>query len=296
MRFSPIFTFLFLTLYGFSANAAEEIILLANGVDDEYNRQALSLALEETIDTHGPYRITLSEVMSDSRAARTLLTKKYTNAVRIGIPGMTLIDLEYATFPVQLGGLGLQVCFKSKDNPRLNKTINSIDDIKAFTFAAPRNWSDDDIFIENGFKTEPGFNSSLKRTILHLFQMARQQKVDYACRPVTTVAQELEEFPISQTLEIEERFALWLEKPLFFGSVDNKALINRIYTGLVSAFQNGKYKAFWEKHYLQSFQLSNIKEKEIFYLPSSAVSQYKQQYHQFLYFLPTTNKSSEKPH
>lgn len=286
MQYFRIYILISLWFISFSASS-EEIVLLGNGVDDEYNKGALTLALDETIESHGSYTISVTDTMSDSRAERTLITKKYKNAVRIGIPGMTLIDLDYVQFPVQLGGLGFQVCFKSKNNKRLLSEINSIEDIKAFSFAAPKNWADDDIYLENGFKVEPGFDSSLKRTILHLFQMANDQQVDYACRPITTIENEMKEFPIAQTLEMEKRFALWLEKPLFFGTINNKALVERLQTGFDKAWKKGSYKTFWESHYLASFIFSHIADKKIFYLPSPAIPADRKQYQQYLYFTPT---------
>ena len=91
---------------------AETITLLGNDLDDEYQMALLQLALDNSTEPNSrDFTLALSPPMGDKRALETVKSGRYPNPIRVGIPGMAAINMDFIQFPTQLGALGYRICF-----------------------------------------------------------------------------------------------------------------------------------------------------------------------------------------
>lgn len=239
----------------------------------EYSTALLRLALEKTRSDYGDFRLNPIPPRNYARALKAMVDDAYPNLVietsyeqeLARHPGLTFIN-----FPIDLGVLGHRVCFIS---PRLKASgarFNSLNDLRAYTFAHGVGWADTTIFRHNGLKVREIENYD------GIFLMVIGGRVDFFCRGVNEILGEVEQFSHLNNLHVDDQFMLVYPLPRFFylNAKSTKAR-ERIEAGLKRAYADGSLQALWKQHYRPSLDYVRLPGRKIIQLENPLIKDLK---------------------
>lgn len=235
-----------------------------------YSTALLQLALEKTRAEYGDFRLNPIPPRNYSRALKALVDNDYPNLVIETSYEQALsrnANLSFINFPMDLGVLGYRVCFI---NPKLKAAglrINSLQELRKYSFAHGVGWADTLIFRHNGLKVREIDNYDA------IFLMVIGGRVDFFCRGVNEVLGEVEQFRQLHNLVIDDQFMLVYPLPRFFyfnsKSTDAQA---RIEAGLKKAYADGSLQALWKTHYHTSLDYVRLKGRKVIALENPLVN------------------------
>jgi hypothetical protein len=225
-----------------------------------YTNALLTLALDKTLATHGPYEIKLAPAMNKRRTISSVSTRAYPNffALLAFDESYKKAELEYLPLPVHMGVLGYRICFTAPGLEADIAKVKTLDDLRRYSVGQGVGWSDVNILRANGFKVvEVAAYDSL-------FAMLSRGRFDLLCRGVNEVQSEKLSHP---DLHLDQSFALFYPLPIFFYTHrDNRAAIERVAAGLQLAFDDGSMHKLFKQYYLESIQLANLHKRRLFRL------------------------------
>ena len=246
----------------------------------QYDTLLLQLALENTIETDGPYRLVKSPVMNYSRAHLYLETNALPNLIlKLSYESKYKEkNMIYAPFPVDLGIVGYRVCFA---NPRVVNQlshVNSFEELRKFSHGQGLGWSDTEILRHNGFKvTEVARYESL-------FKMVAKQRFDLFCRGANELLGELKTHNNIEGFSYDKSISIYYPLPRFFYmNSANKNGIDRISRGLKIAYEKGEVKKLWELEYKESIEFAELDKRKIFFLENPLIEDLSTDYQKYLY-------------
>lgn len=121
---------------------------------DIYYRELIKLALDKTQSKYGKYTLTTIANVPTQRRFAYLQQNKLPNAIvlrgydrKFHASG----NLTYIDFPVDLGLLGMRICFVSSQSKDKVKQVKSLSELKQFSIVQGIGWADNEILRENGF-------------------------------------------------------------------------------------------------------------------------------------------------
>lgn len=278
------FWFSFLALFTSSASIAETITLLGNNLDDSYQMSLLRLAIEHSQDIGGEtYTLELSPPMGDLRAEESVKSGRYENPVRVGIPGMAEIKMDFIQFPTQLGTLGYRICFHRDALTEQANSITKLEQLQDYTFGGHKSWSEYNVFTHNNIVMKGVDQAFIKRVVINLYKSTAEGKVDFFCRPLTGYIEDQQHISFPKNLVENRHFALHYHKPVMLATFDNPTLHDKIYTGLKRAHENGSLQKVWEKKYLSYIQAARMKQRIIFELENPELTNFPKDFTQYNY-------------
>jgi hypothetical protein len=140
----------FLFLLSYSCFVAGETIFTfqnkesENDVRSEYARSVFELALQKTQERYGAYQLLANEI--GTNAKRSLFQAKnnhYPNFfVLHSVTTELLNTMSYVPFPIDRGIVGYRVAFASKETKEKLKSVETIEDLRQFTFLQGTGWQD----------------------------------------------------------------------------------------------------------------------------------------------------------
>lgn len=270
-----------------SCNAAEEMIIshrlaeTSNDKREAYNIALLHLAMEKTRDKYGPYRMQSIPQMNTPRSLYAASLNMYPNLVlEISYDESHVKegDLTYVDFPVDLGIVGIRVCFVNQALKEKVSKVKTLEELKKYTIGQGVGWADTTILRTNGFKVvEVG-------TYEGLFKMVSAGRVDLFCRGANEIYDEYNTFRYLPGLAVDESFTIIYPLPRFyFISARNSLAKKRIEEGLRIAYQDGSLMQLWSAHYAASLTFAHLKQRRIFRIPNPMISTLPKDYEQFFY-------------
>ena len=235
-----------------------------------YGNQLIRLALDKTIDTHGPYSEKLVPGMQYKRAIKSVETNRYPNFF-YGTSYTKDIQenpqIKTITFPIELGLLSHRVCFYHKS------LINEIDQafqpetFDVFTHGQGPRWIDNRILRHNGFKVME------VATYEMLFNMLEAKRFDIFCRGAHEIYQEFIDHPDLTNIAIEENHILFYPMPVFFVyNKTNEAAARRIEEGLLEAYNDKSLHALLMEHYGKGLEKLHLSHREVITLENPFIA------------------------
>jgi hypothetical protein len=203
--------------------------------EDYFFTQALRLALDSTLNDHGPYYLQEHrDFLVDNRLRRELSRStldviwspaQQTYGCRIRPVRVSLLKElnDYRIFLI-----------RGDDQERFS-AIEDISDLRKLLGGMGAQWPDTQVLKANELPTAvaPGYGK--------LFRMLAEDRFDYFARGLFQVSTEVNYYP-ELNLKIEEELMLHYRNPyFFFVSADNEALASRIELGLHRAKENGSF-------------------------------------------------------
>ena len=241
-----------------------------------YGEALLILALEKTIESHGPYRIKLSPKMNKKRALASLETNSLENFfVKLSISKGASEKMGYVNFPVDLGVVGYRVFFVSPKAAAAFSQVTDLEQLKKFSITQGLGWLDTQILRHNGFNVIEGTSYE------GLFKMVSRNRVDLLPRGVNELFYEYRRLSKNMPLIVNTSIVLYYPLPrFFFTNKQNVAAIERIQTGLEIAYKDGSVHKLWREYYAESVGFVDFKTAKIFKIENpfleGVVDSYKQ--------------------
>jgi len=175
--------------------------------------------------------------------------------------------LDFINFPMDLGVLGYRVCFINPKLKASGKKIETLEQLRNFTFAHGVSWADTIIFRHNGLKVQEIENYD------GIFLMVIGGRVDFFCRGVNEILDETEQFKDLKELTYDEQFLLVYPLPRFFYfNIKNTLAKERIELGLERAYADGSLQSLWKANYQPSLELVKLDKRKIIRLENPLLS------------------------
>jgi hypothetical protein len=236
------------------------------GENNTYYPRVLQLALEKTLDTHGPYTITYHPL--ELTRNRLIYELERGNTVNV-IWAMNNSPRESILHPIKISlmkDLNNYRIFliRNNDQKRFNK-VKSLDDLRLLRAGQGTTWPDTEILNSNQIPVVTAMHYQL------LFDMLAANRFDYFPRGLNEIWDE-EKIHADKSLTIEQRLMFHYHRPIyFFTSKQNIALANRIEEGLKIAIDDGSFDALFYSY--ESFRRGEAEllanKRLIFELPDN---------------------------
>ncbi|MDO3387289.1 hypothetical protein QWI17_15720 [Gilvimarinus sp. SDUM040013] len=208
-----------------------------------YFAKLLTLVLDKTIDSHGPYQLREFSSAAEKERIRKLLHEgreisiiwSTTNPERES-------NLRAIPFALLKGLNEYRLLLIRKGEQARFATVENLADLRSFTAGSGTHWQDSRIFEANQLPIVTSVRWD------NLFAMLEAGRFDYVARGAYEVWQELLR-PDFQTFELEQRLMLHYQAPYyFFVNRDNIALAERVLAGLKLAVEDGSYDELFFSH------------------------------------------------
>lgn len=228
-----------------------------------YHWEILRTALEKTKDKYGPYRMVPSELMTERRQAFELkhATGKLTVMYLSTVPDFET-NLIPIRIPVDKNLGGYCVFLIRKEKAAKFRKVETLDDLRKFSYGLGLGWIDVDILKSNNFKVVTG--SSYEG----LFEMTAVGRFDVFLRAAVEVLDEYQErkdrFP---DLTIEETICLYYPLPMYFWfskTEQGRALQKRAEEGMWMMINDGTYDKIFDSYQRWKIERLRLKERKLF--------------------------------
>ncbi len=228
-----------------------------------YHWEILRTALERTTPKWGAYRMVPSKRMTERRQAFEL--KKATGKLTVMYLSTTP-DFEKNLIPIRIPvdkNLSGYCVFliRGDDQPRFG-SVQSLDDLRRFSYGLGLGWIDVDILRSDGFRVVTG--SSYEG----LFEMLVNKRFDIFLRAATEVLDEYgrrkDSLPV---LHIEDGIILYYPLPMYFWfskTTEGRRLAARAEEGMRMMIADGTYDRIFDKYQRHKIEQLRLKDRRIF--------------------------------
>jgi hypothetical protein len=245
-----------------------------------YELEALSLALSKTESEYGAFRVSYSPPMNNLRAVDYIRNNRLPNF--FAYMGFEAHEddsnIVLIPFPVHLGVVGYRVCFGSEPVIKRIKNIQTVEDLKPFSFAMGRGWGDVNVFKHNGLKVieSASYQSLFTRTVAG--------RIDLFCRGIHEFHHEMQNFAKIIPLTLEPDLLLYYPFPRFlYTHPSNHRNSERILIGLKQAYEDGSLKAVWEEHFRESITAAKVSRRTLISLTNPQLGSGNLDYLQYMF-------------
>lgn len=228
-----------------------------------YHWSILKASLDATAKKYGAYSLKAGVFMTEERQLREL--SKRDSKLNIMIRE-TNKEFEKRFLPIRIpidrSLVSYRVLLIDKKNKDLFKNINTLDELKKFTFGQGAGWGDVDILKLAGFnvKTEVYYDKIFEGLL----------RGDYIAFPrsVTEVVDEIEKRKEKMPdLMIEENILLYYPLPTYFWFAKNehgKKLRIRVREGIDIIQQNGSFERLFDQYYKTQVSALKLRKRKLF--------------------------------
>jgi len=245
----------------------------------DYDRAALRLSLEKTVQKYGPFKMVEAEFMNTARGIKVAKAGRKKNFfTKQSVSKKLLKELGHVSFPVDMGIVGYRVFFVSPAAKSKLKNTRSLEELKKFTIGQGTGWLDVDILEQNGFKVIKAGSYE------GLFQMVAKNRFDLYSRGTNELLGEWKTHKQIKGFAYDDSVALYYPLPrFFFTHKSNKAAIKRVTEGLITAYNDGSLQKVWAKHYTDSIEFVNLKKRKIFSISNPFLEGLDTAYEKYIY-------------
>jgi hypothetical protein len=228
-----------------------------------YHWKILETALEKTVEKYGPYKLESGEFMTEQRQAFELkhATGKLT-VMYLGTTPQMEQDLIPVRIPVDKNLGGYCVLLTREERLTAFADVNSLDDLRRFTFGLGLGWLDVGILRANRLKVVTG--SSYEG----LFEMVQNGRFDAFLRASTEVIDEYESRKTKLSgLCIEPGLCLYYAMPMYFWfskTSEGQRLASRALEGMRLMIADGTYDRIFSQYQDEKIRRLDLKHRRIF--------------------------------
>lgn len=210
------------------------------GENSTFYPRLLELALEKTVDSHGPFTITYHPL--ELTRNRLVAELEKDNVINV-LWAMTNPQREAALHPIKISLLkelnNYRIFLIRKNDQRRFNKIKSLDDLRLLRAGQGSTWPDTEILKSNNIPVVTAMHYGL------LFDMLDANRFDYFPRGLNEIWDE-QKIHSDKGLIIENSLMFYYHCPIyFFTSKQNLELANRIETGLKIAMEDGSFDALF---------------------------------------------------
>jgi hypothetical protein len=187
--------------------------------------------------------------------------------------GSSNAEVETILRPIRIplfkGLLGHRIFLINKANQDKFNRVETLDDLKKFTFGQGKTWADTRILEANGFKLV-----KVNKTI-NIFYMTEGGRFDAFPRGVMEPFNELVKYSNLSDLSVENSIMLVYKMPFYlFVAPDNAELARDLESGLNKAIIDGSFdEVFYNDPRVKDvFAKANMKNRKVFHLENPLLS------------------------
>lgn len=242
----------------------------AQDVRNVFVRDAVRLALDRTVGSHGPYRMHVSAAMNKNRALIEAARNAVPNFLVVTGPGTgQAAGLAPVPFPIHLGVNRYRVCFVHAPRQALLRGVDSVQALARLHHVQGKDWADVEVLRANGQRvTEVSAYESM-------FRMVALGRADLFCRNVLEAGPEQRSHAGMAGLALDDSLLLSYDLPQYlYTHPGNRVLIERVAAGLRRAFADGSLQALLKRHLQPSLAALNLARRRVITLktPDAAVT------------------------
>lgn len=208
------------------------------GSRSQYYYQLLKLALDKTVDTHGPYELKPADkAMNQRDALKAMMNGQGIDVVHT----MTDKTRERVLLPVRIpldkGLIGVRLVMVNNSEKDKFLNIKQVDDLKRYTFGQGHDWPDTEILRFNDVKvnTAPEYGQ--------LFTMLTDKNFDGFPRAVFEIWDEIEDHK-DKNLSVADGFYIYYPAAMYFfvrKDMTGATVGRRLEAGLKAAIKDGTF-------------------------------------------------------
>ncbi|MEN9868865.1 MAG: hypothetical protein RL748_4455 [Pseudomonadota bacterium] len=227
--------------------------------------EMLRTALEKTKPQYGPYELMPNPTIMP-KARYILELEQAHNNINV-IWNSTSEELETRFLPIRIplrkGLLGYRIALIARENQSKIDQVKTLDDLKKLTIGQGIGWNDNLLYEAAGIEV-------VKSKYGQLFKMAGANRFDLFPRGVGEIfpeyEQNLTEVP---NLAVEKNLLIIYPFPYyFFFNPKDRALKERVETGLRMMQRDGSFDTIFRKHHQAAIEKANLKGRRIIRLPN----------------------------
>ncbi len=229
----------------------------------DYDYDVMKLALDLTVDSHGPYTLQKTPIgVNFKRAVEFAKQGRFPNFfLRNMVSEQSMNDLIPVIFPVERGITGFRVALIKSNLQDEIGNIEDISDLRKFDIIQGIGWPDNLILRANGLRvlTGPSFP--------RIWEMLVNDRAQLFLRGVNEISAEMQSGPKKMTISIEQNLVFHYPFPRFlFTSPENKSAVNRIKAGLIKACNNGSFVKLWRSYFQKSLDELKLDNRKMIHL------------------------------
>jgi len=224
--------------------------------DEKYFFDLLEIALQNTEDNFGPYKITFTDKGYTQQAGLAALREGDSFEVLYTMTSKAReMVLRPVRIPLMKGLAGHRINVIKKRDEALFSNVYLQADLKDFTFIQGKGWPDTEILRASGLKVvgadeNESFYKLLAGPGLHAFPRAASE-----------ISREQDQIS-KYNLVIDEHIVLYYPTAFyFFVNKGESRLAERIETGLNKAIKDGAFNTLFNTYYKQSIQQLTLSDR-----------------------------------
>lgn len=228
----------------------------------EYQWEILRTALERTRDKYGDYVMQPSDFMTEQRQAFEM--RNATGKITVMYLSTTPVferDLIPVRIPVDKNLGGYCVFLVRKNEADRFKAVQTLEDLKQFSFGLGLGWVDVDILRRNGLKVVTGSNYD------GLFDMLANKRFDVFLRAAVEVLGEYDQRKERMPeLAIEPGIILYYPLPMYFWfpkTDEGRRLAGRAREGMMAMIEDGTYDQIFMKYQKEKIERIDLRHRRI---------------------------------
>lgn len=245
-----------------------------------FEQLVLQLALEKTQQKTGGFEMVPINVISRTHAIAALEQNIYDNFVMLLSYEDALLksgNLIFIPFPIELGALSYRICYANKKLVPQVQKISNLQQLKEFKLGVGAGWVDAKILQHHGLQIVEGSN------ITSLFRMTQAGRVDIFCPSPTEYFHELRAEK-NADLQLDNKLALYYPLPKFiFTNKHNRALLDRLKTGIELAYKDGSYMELWRSFHAADMRRAKLNERQFIRMENPFIATLPDDYKQYLF-------------
>jgi len=225
----------------------------------EYDYDLMKLALDLTVESHGPYKLVKTPIGLNYKRAMEFAKKgTFPNFFMRNVVSQDALQaLTAVKFPVERGITGYRVAFIKPNLQEEIGQVENISDLRKYDIIQGIGWPDNLILRANGLRVLAGPSFSSIR------DMVVNDRAQLFLRGVSEILQEYQQQADDIPLAIEKNLLIYYPFPrLLFTAKENTEAANRVEIGLLNACKNGSFTELWEKYFRENLEKLNLKSRK----------------------------------
>ncbi len=230
-------------------------------VTNFYYRKLLRMALKETEEKYGPFKMVA--VMKDVTQRVAFKYLRVGDGVDVVYSMMSMARkwvLRFVNVPLSKGYIGYRLIMVNESDRNLFADVTNVDQLNKHLIGQEYDWPDTQILESNGVKVVES------QTYDSLFTMLANRTIDGFPRGVYEIGYEINAHP-QQHLAIAN--GVYLKYPtdmFFYVKKDNMTLAARIREGLVSGMKDGSFDRLFKENVQPSIDAAHLDKRHVIQL------------------------------